>query len=108
MSESIGPIPYPEHCIYFLYKNGKVVYVGQSSAGLSRLEHHRQRKGHKKDFDSFSYIFCEKEKLDETEAFYISQFKPKYNKRRFYFKRNVSVSLDPELILEHRKIERSF
>lgn len=99
MPTEVGPIPYPDHCVYFLYKNNRVVYVGQSTAGLSRLQDHRTRKGHIKDFDAYSYIACTKEELDELEAFHIRRLQPKYNKRRYYFRRNKEIRLDPDKIL---------
>jgi hypothetical protein len=64
--------------IYFLIKKDKVVYVGQSKAGLSRVYSHIT--ANKKDFDSFSYIhISNNEDLDLLEADYIIKFDPIYN-----------------------------
>jgi hypothetical protein len=61
--------------IYFLIKDNKVVYVGQSIHGLSRIFTHKD-----KDFDFYCFIKCSKEKLNKYEALNIFYYKPKYNK----------------------------
>lgn len=63
--------------IYFLTKDNEVVYVGQSKQGMNRIYFH---KFSKKDFDSFYFINCDIEKLDELESYYILKYLPKYNK----------------------------
>lgn len=64
-------------CIYFLFKNDEVVYVGQSKLGLSRLYEHCMNK----DFDAYSYVPVDNEgDLNYIEAMYIHLFKPIYNK----------------------------
>jgi hypothetical protein len=62
--------------IYFLIKDKEVVYVGQSTDVFHRMARHRRDS---RDFDSFAYIECEKEKLDELEAAYITAFVPLLN-----------------------------
>ena len=71
--------------IYFLLQGEEVVYVGQTMAGLSRPFSHTD-----KEFDSVKAIPCERYKLDDTEDYYISKYKPIYNKSRNY---NVVYSL---------------
>ena len=61
--------------IYFLLKDNVVVYVGQTTQGVQRIFAHCNDKV----FDSFNMIECSKKKLDETEAYYITKFNPKYN-----------------------------
>lgn len=62
--------------IYFLVMDGEIVYVGQSIDIPSRISRHR-REG--KEFDSFAYLLCEKEQLDELESLYITAFMPWLN-----------------------------
>lgn len=61
--------------VYFLIKDCEVIYVGQSVNIHSRIDEHDRVK----DFDTFTYIECEKENLSLLEARYISKFKPKLN-----------------------------
>lgn len=62
--------------IYFLIKDGSIVYVGQSTRGISRVFQHG-----KKDFDRYYYFDCDTKQLSECEAMYIAKFKPLHNKR---------------------------
>ena len=64
--------------IYFLCAAGKVVYVGQTIDRDGRLKDHRQR-GMK--FDSVFWLPCKKERLDDTEAYFISSLMPSLNKK---------------------------
>jgi excinuclease UvrABC nuclease subunit len=68
--------------IYFLFKNDEIVYVGQSKTGTNRIWQHTRNDRYidKKDFNFYSFIPCEENTLNETEAYYIIKFKPKYNK----------------------------
>lgn len=65
--------------IYFLLKNGDVVYVGQTTKGIARPFAHKD-----KDFDEIKIIYCEKEQLDLFEDTYIQKYKPIYNKQNNY------------------------
>ena len=65
--------------VYFLLQGNEVVYVGQTSTGLSRPFSH-----HDKEFDSIKALPCSFNELDETEDYYICKYKPKYNKSRNY------------------------
>lgn len=62
--------------IYFLLRNGSVVYVGQSVDVLHRIARHR-REG--KVFDGFAYMECEQSELDRLETLYIKSFVPEEN-----------------------------
>jgi len=62
--------------IYFLLKDNQVVYVGQTKKGVKRIFEHCSDKV----FDSYTMIECSVSKLNETEAYYITKFNPKYNK----------------------------
>ena len=65
----------PQCGVYFLIKNEEIVYVGQSINVHSRITQHLASK----DFDSVSFIACEKEHLDLLESMYILAFSPKLN-----------------------------
>jgi hypothetical protein len=62
--------------VYFLLRDGDVIYVGQSSDVMARISRHR-REG--KQFDSFAYMECEPEELDRLESLYINAFVPPEN-----------------------------
>lgn len=62
--------------IYFLINKHKIVYVGKTKVGFSRIAQHIKDK----EFDSFNYFECIEEELDSLETYYIIKFKPKYNK----------------------------
>lgn len=62
--------------IYFLIRDHEIRYVGQCSNLINRLDRHR-RNG--KKFDSFSFIPCSPEHLDELESAYISLLMPREN-----------------------------
>lgn len=76
VSEKVIFYPQCKYMIYFLLKEMEVVYVGQSSRGMVRCYEH-----HDIDFDSLTFIKCEKEQLNYLEDFYIAKYLPKYNKR---------------------------
>jgi hypothetical protein len=63
--------------IYFLIRNEKIVYVGQSIAFGARMQQHLNGK---KIFDSIAHIDVYEEDLGDVEAFYIVKFNPEYNK----------------------------
>lgn len=62
--------------IYFLLKDKKIVYVGQTTRGYCRIFQHINNK----DFDSFSYFDCDKKELSKIESSLILKYRPKYNK----------------------------
>lgn len=61
--------------VYFLIKDGRVAYVGQSINVHQRLDEHRK----KKSYDRFFILPCDVERLRSLELFYIKEFKPEYN-----------------------------
>lgn len=69
--------------VYFLCLSGKIVYVGQTVNLLQRVRSHGD-----KVFDSVFFVSVEKDQLLKTEAKYIRQLKPPYN-------RTLSAKRDP-------------
>lgn len=68
--------------VYFLVKDMRVVYVGQSVDIFARVSEHRA----KIMFDSISFIRCAKSGLDVLESLYIHTLKPPRNGRSAYGK----------------------
>lgn len=64
-----------ETFIYFLLREGEVVYVGQTRSGIGRLASHKA-----KDYDAVAIMYCEPTQLDELEDWYMTKYKPEYNK----------------------------
>jgi hypothetical protein len=62
--------------IYFLIRDDRIYYVGQTTCVLARILKHR-RNGRK--FDSFAFIPCLPEHLDELERVYITLLLPAEN-----------------------------
>ena len=82
------PVNY-KNFIYFLLKDGIVVYVGQTTQGLIRPFTHKD-----KDYDEMKIILCDEKELDIIEGKYIAKYKPIYNKAisssyRLYRARNL-------------------
>ena len=66
-------------CIYKLYKNDVVVYIGQAksqAAMFNRFKSHTKDK----DFDDTSFEVVKTEELNRFEADEIEKYWPKYNK----------------------------
>lgn len=71
-------IEVPKHgstFIYYLLKDGEVVYVGQTRKGLSRPFMHDGEK----DFDEVKIIECELHELNVLESIAIEKYQPKQN-----------------------------
>lgn len=62
--------------IYFLIRDGNIVYVGQSVNVLWRIAKHRY-EGRK--FDSYAVVGCSPEQLDDLERVYIRALVPEDN-----------------------------
>lgn len=78
--ENCIDVPKYENCfVYFLLKNNEVVYVGQTTVGISRPMAH-----YDKEFDHIKLKYCEIEELNELENKYIVKYNPKYNKTYNY------------------------
>lgn len=72
-----NPSTYRIMGVYFLFKDGIIVYIGKSVNLISRVcEHFRSVI---KDFDEYTYIQCSHEELDYFERIFINKHKPKYN-----------------------------
>ncbi|KAA0089380.1 GIY-YIG nuclease family protein [Paraburkholderia sp. T12-10] len=72
--------PFPRHAvIYFLFKEDRIVYVGQSTNVHLRIGSHASG-AYRKEFDAFSMIDVP-DGIDPTELefSYIEQFAPIYN-----------------------------
>ena len=63
--------------VYFLIREDKIVYVGQSIDVFSRIYTHFRENV--KEFDNFYFIGCNREDIDLYETFYIQKFQPTYN-----------------------------
>ena len=62
--------------IYFLVKDGIVVYVGQSSSVMSRIGQHCNGE---KEFDVAFWLPYPIERLNEMERHFVEALEPKYN-----------------------------
>lgn len=62
--------------VYFLYQGAALQYVGQSVNVLARVGAH---KAEGKEFDSFTFIRCDRDDLDALEIACIKMFKPVLN-----------------------------
>jgi GIY-YIG catalytic domain len=65
--------------IYFLVKDEKVVYVGQTIDPWPNRIYQHTKGSEKKEFDSFYYIDVKPLLLDKYEREYIRLYNPKYN-----------------------------
>ena len=63
--------------IYFLVRDQRIVYVGQSVTPSSRIIEHA-REG-KKEFDNFFVHYCLEEELNLLETLFILYYQPFYN-----------------------------
>jgi predicted DNA-binding transcriptional regulator AlpA len=63
--------------VYFLYRDGIVVYVGQAANIRRRVSDHIAEGA--KDFDAVSFVPCDQAQLDWLERRYIVQLLPVYN-----------------------------
>ena len=75
--------------VYFLIDSGRVVYVGQSVNVYARIASH-----HDKVFDSFAFIPCCKEMLDNLESLYIHILRPALNSNHQRGVKYAPMSLD--------------
>ena len=71
--------------IYFLLQGEKLVYVGKTTKGFSRILQHENKK-----FDRYTFFKCNKEDLDEIETKNIIYYKPIYNKNSYSFE-NITI-----------------
>lgn len=76
-------------CVYFLIKDNRVVYVGQSVNIAGRLVDHFRTK----EFDRVLYLLVPESELDRTEGAFIRFLKPPLNGK------GAPISIFPERIL---------
>ena len=62
-------------CVYFMVRDQRVIYVGQSVNLAARLTTHN----HRHEFDHVFYLPCPREKLDEVEMEFIRTLCPTLN-----------------------------
>lgn len=89
--------------VYFLIKNRRVIYVGQSVNIFSRLREHRKDK----DFDSFKFLQCKRHELDVIESKYIYALKPKLNMKKDNAGKFIAGKYLAPLGEDHFKLQQS-
>lgn len=68
-----------EYAVYFLCRQGKVIYVGQARSVMRRISDHLDENC--KDFDAVWWLPCESRELDRVEREWIHRLKPHANVR---------------------------
>lgn len=63
--------------VYFLIKNNKIVYIGQSKNLSNRIADHIEEK----DFDKYTWLEIKIENLDYYESYFYYKFKPELNNK---------------------------
>lgn len=69
-------------CIYFIVKDGEILYIGQSKNFLVRFMAYK-----KANYDYIRIIPCKPENLLAYEKRWILRYMPKYNERHLYTSR---------------------
>lgn len=64
--------------VYFLIRDDKIVYVGQSLDVAARVVSHRRDAN--KRFNRAAWVECEPDRLDEVERFWIRALRPEHNR----------------------------
>lgn len=76
--------------VYFLCKDKKIVYVGQSKCVFSRINDHKKQK--RGLFDSVFFIDLPLSRLDDVETALIRKFNPPLNKcKHLYMPADLSI-----------------
>lgn len=65
----------PVAAVYFLIRDEKIVYVGQSTNVHARIAEHQKSK----QFDRINFIECPEDHLYQLEKMYIQRFNPEMN-----------------------------
>ena len=65
-------------CVYILYDDDEIVYVGQSKNVYNRLNQHIKDK----EFDRVRYLHCRKDRKLYWEKVLTTRYQPKYNKHK--------------------------
>lgn len=79
--------------VYFLKKDNKVVYVGQSVDIHRRIIEHKRVK----EFDSYDFVECDKNLLDSTENSFIMHYNPILNIRK------ALINTSPKIVKKYEK-----
>jgi hypothetical protein len=66
--EALGP------CVYFLYQDGRLIYIGRTKNLLGRFQRHKVR-----NFDEVKIFRCQAKDLRTLEARFIKAFRPEQN-----------------------------
>jgi hypothetical protein len=87
--------------VYFLIRQGKIVYVGQSKNVFYRVSQHAQRQT-----DRWAFVPCELEELDVVESLYIHLIRPEDNGRTADGTMNAPLSIETlfELMMAGSKV----
>ena len=85
--------------VYFLIKQDRIVYVGQSVNVFARIGTHQTDK----DFDSIAWLPCDKGILDKLESIYIHTLQPPLNGRLNNGYINAPLALDT-LLTAHKQL----
>ena len=85
--------PYGAPGIYFLIRDGRIVYIGQSINVHARVAQHRA----KKRFDRWHWVPVSKRRLDIMEQHYIRHFRPELN-AVYYGAPGQEMDAAPELL----------
>jgi len=68
--------------VYFLFKKGELVYIGQSVSVYGRVAHYKNSEGNEhKDFDRVFVLPVKRESLNQVEAALILTLRPRLNGR---------------------------
>ena len=77
------------YCVYFLIRENRIVYIGQSKEFEKRINRHICDSS--KSFDSYFVRNCSADEVDSLESFLIMHHQPEYNmiknensKRKFH------------------------
>lgn len=90
--------------VYFLLKDGNVVYVGQTDNILNRIKSHQKNK----NFNNVAYITTTKDKLNYLENYYIMKYEPFYNKLSTDYRCMSSAYIIKKIREKYNQEEASF
>jgi len=66
------------NCVYILYDDDAIVYVGQSKNVYNRINQHIRDK----EFDRVRYLYCREDRKLYCEKVLTTRYQPKYNKHK--------------------------
>lgn len=85
--------------VYFLIRENKIVYIGQTQDLLTRCNFHESCK----DFDRVLYFECAEDQVNEIERRLIFEFTPEYNTE--WYDRSSGWSYKPEDIIDRSVVK---